>query len=182
MEALTNDEVAMFADIDKFKKSLSKSNIVEVSAGIFLIIGFLFYAYIFRNQPILISVGSVFSATGGVCVVLYIFRSRIRKGETPPKEETLDYFKYWIVWYENTYKLARNVFWWYLLPFIPGFITFCSGRIQLEPENSLQILMFAVSVFIFGGGVYWLNRYRCNKKLQPRIDKLRACIVALELK
>ena len=37
MNELNNDEAAMFQDTDKFKKSLSISNTVEISAGIIVI-------------------------------------------------------------------------------------------------------------------------------------------------
>ena len=116
MDKTTNNEVAMFEDTDKFKKSLSKSNLIEISAGIFVIIIFIIYAYLFRDKPILISIGSLLIAAGGLCIILFIIRNRIIKGEIPSREDQVDYFKFWIGWYENTHKLSRRVFWWYLLP------------------------------------------------------------------
>jgi len=183
MNESTNDEEAMFQDTYKFRKTLSKSNIVEISAGIFVIIVFLLYAYLFKDKPVLLPIGSVLTAGGGLYIILYIIRNSMRKGEIPPKDEKLDYFKYWIEWYENTNKLLRSVFWWYLLPIIPGFIAFTIGMAQSVPGKSLLMLLILVpTALIGGGGVYWLNRYYASKKLQIRIDKLREWISALESK
>jgi len=173
----------MFKDIDKFDNRLSMSNALEISAGIFVIIVFLFYAYLFKSKPVLLPLGSVLIAGGGLYIIVYILRNRMRKGEIPSKDEKLEYFKYWIHWYENTYKLGRNIFWWYLLPLIPGFIAFTIGMAQLSHGRSLQTLTKVGSAaLILGGGVFWLNRYYASKKLQRRIDKLNELISVLESK
>jgi len=183
MNEPNNEETLMFQDTEKFKKTLFISNMVEISAGILLIIIFLYYTYLFRNKPILLPIGSVLAAAGGLYIILYIIRNSIRKGETPSKEEPLDYFKYWIGWYENTHKLTRSIFWWYLLPIIPSFIAFTIGVMQINPEKSIPILIISVSAaLIVGGGVYWRNRYYASKKLQIRIDKLHKWISELESK
>jgi len=187
MNESNNDEAAMFQDTEEFKKSLSKSNTREISAGIFVIIIFLFYAYLFKDAPILLPIGSVLVATGVLFIILYIIRNRMRKDETPSKEETLDYFKYWIGLYKNTHKLQRSIFWWALLPLIPGLIVFIIGMIQnIMPEISLTILIIFGSsmVLSIGGVVFWLTRHHVKGKgeLQIRIDKLSNWISELESK
>ncbi len=187
MDGLINDEAAMFQETDEFKKSLSKSNTREISAGIFLIIFFLFYAYLFKDAPILLPIGSILIATGTLYIILYIIRNRMRKDEPPSREETLDYFKYWIGWYQNTYKLQRSVFWWTLLPLIPGLIVFIIGMMQfIMPEITLTILIIFGSsmVLSIGGVVFWLTRHHVQGKgdLQIKINKLNNWISELESK
>ena len=77
--------------------------------------------------------------------------------------------------------MARSVFWWYILPIVPGYIVFTIGTMQFRPEKSISILIISASMaLIVGGGVYWLNRYYTSKKLQTRIDKLNEWISELE--
>ena len=92
MNELTNDEAAMFQDTDKFKKSLSKSNIVEISAGIFVILAFLWGVYLFKDAPILLPLGCGLIAAGGLYITVYIVKNRMRKGHIPAKEKALHYF------------------------------------------------------------------------------------------
>ena len=183
MKELNNDEAAMFKDIDKFNKRLSMSNALEISAAIFVIVVFLFYAFIFESEPVLLPLGSVLIAGGSLFIIIYILRNGMRKGKSPSEDDKLDYFKYWIHWYENTYKLVRSIFWWYLLPLIPGFIAFTIGMAQSIHGKFLQTsLKLGFLALITGGFVYWLNRYYASKKLQRRIDKLNELISVLESK
>ncbi len=182
MNELTYDETAMFEDTEKFNKTLSKSNKVEIFFGALGMITFLFLAYIFKDKPIFLPIGFMLIALASLFIALYIIRNRKIKGEIPPKEDKLKYFKYWIYWYENTDKLGRNVFWWYILPIVPGFLTLTVGMVQLVPEKALLILLVLGSTALIVGGVtIWLNRFYSSKKLQIRIVKLREYTTVLEL-
>ena len=96
MKELNNDEAAMFKDIDKFDNRLSMGNALEISAGIFVIIVFLIYAFIFESEPVLLPLGSVFIAGGSLFIIIYILRNGMRKGKSPSEDDKLDYFKYWV--------------------------------------------------------------------------------------
>ena len=168
---------AIIADTEKFGRSLDRSNLVEISVGIFVVIVFSLYIYVFRNLDILVPVGSGVGVLGVLYIIIYIFRFRRRKGDIPSKENHLDYFSYWLEWHNNTLKLARRIFWWYILPVIPGFVLFIIGMIKTVPQASL-VMKSIVPIFglMVGGMIYWLNRYYAARKLQIKIDALNATI------
>lgn len=180
MEEPNNQEL-IIEDTEKFKKALKMSNTVEIVAGIFVLMTFLPMAYFFRDKPISLPIGCLLSACGALFIILFILRKRVRKGEIPAKEDLLNYLRYWAGWYGNTYQLARNIFWWYLLPLIPGFVFFTFGFMQLIPDKSTFTLIVVGSTFatVFGI-VFWLNRFVATKKLQTKIDSLNSWITKLE--
>lgn len=181
MDQFNNDEATLFEHTDKFNKALSRSNKVEIFAGMLNMITFLFFAYIFKDKPLSLPIGFLLIALAGLFIALYINRNRKIKGETPSKENKLEYFKYWVYWYENTYKLGRNVFWWYILPIVPGLLTLIIGMVELVPEKALLIiLVLGSAALIVGGVVFWLNRFYSSNKLLIRIVKLREHITELE--
>lgn len=146
-----NNSNAQPQHTEKFAKALSVSNTVEIVAGIFVITTFSGLAYLFRDKPVLLPVGCLLFACGGLFIVLFILAKRVRRGEVPPQDDLLAYYQYWVIWYENTYALARKVFWWYLLPMIPGAVAFTIGFVQLLPEKSTQTLVVLGSTFSFVG-------------------------------
>lgn len=90
MKELNNDEAAMCKDIDKFDNRLSMSNALEISAGVFVMIVFLIYAYIFESKPVLLPLGSVLIAGGSLFIIVYILRNAVRKGKSPSEDDKLD--------------------------------------------------------------------------------------------
>lgn len=73
-----------------------------------------------------------------------------------------------------------GVFWWYMLPFIPGLLVMTVGsamlRAQTHPGASPVpgLIAGAVTVLVFGG-IWWLNQ-RVARKLQKRIDDIDGLI------
>ena len=155
MNELKNDLEAMILETEKFKKTLFRSNWIEISAGILVIIAFLIFAYKFRSLTIFLPIGSVLTVAGAVYIIIYILKNRMRKGNIPSKEDKLQYFKYWVGWYENTLKLGRNIFWWYLLPFAPGFIFVIIGFIKIKPDKIMLLFTIVVIPAIIMVGVVY---------------------------
>ena len=91
MDQPNNSQEAIIKEIEKFKKRLFWSNIVEIQAGIIVIIVFSVFAFKFRNGIIFLPIGSLLIAAGVVFVILYIIKNRMRKGIMPSKEDKIEY-------------------------------------------------------------------------------------------
>lgn len=172
------DQEAAIRETVKFKRTLLISNILEISAGIVVIVWVLIRVYNrFNNMSIFFLAGSVLIATAAVYIILYVIKNRIIKGNIPSKDDGLLYFKYWLGWYENTLKLAKNIFWWYLLPILPGIIMYMIGGIQIDPEKSIGwVTIFTILCAV----IYWSNRYYYGNKLKTKIDRMNHLISELE--
>ena len=79
--------------------------------------------------------------------------------------------------------LLKNVFWWYLLPFILGISTFWIW-VAWEARDSIVALLFIASCFIFLFITYWaiyrLNQKAVAKELQPRKEELEDLLKNIE--
>ena len=67
--------------------------------------------------------------------------------------------------------LHRSVWWWYLLPLVPGMLVAQIGQAMAHPERMSGIIAFGVVAAAMAAGIYWLNR-RAAERLQERIDRL----------
>jgi len=72
---------------------------------------------------------------------------------------------------ERQRDLHRNALWWYLLPATPGVLVLEIGHILAQPERRSQLIVLSVVMFLFGVGVYVLNR-RKAARIQRQIDRL----------
>ena len=68
--------------------------------------------------------------------------------------------------------LLRSVWWWYLLPFVPGMLLILVGY-SLEGSELWDLLPSATVVAVTFVGIGLLNQ-RVARKLQRRLDELDA--------
>jgi hypothetical protein len=73
---------------------------------------------------------------------------------------------------ERQRDLLRGAWWWYLLPFAPGFLVFEIGQALAHPERMSRIIATSVVVMASGVGIYARNR-RGAARIQGRIDRLK---------
>ena len=74
----------------------------------------------------------------------------------------------------------RGIFWWYLLPFIPGLVVTTLGSAAAQAGETVRLVapswqawtFMLVMVALFGG-ILWLNRHFAHK-LQRHIDEIDA--------
>ena len=71
----------------------------------------------------------------------------------------------------------KSVFWWYMLPFIPGLAMILIGNGMETPAGQgppiwVRWLALAVMAGVFAG-IWWLNQ-RVARKLQRHIDEIDA--------
>jgi len=85
--------------------------------------------------------------------------------------------------------LLRNVFWWYLLPFIIPILAFfahVTWSTSIPSEGWLSTLLsvclflfLAVFLLVLYGFVYWLNQNAVRTQLQPRRNELSQLLTSL---
>ena len=73
---------------------------------------------------------------------------------------------------ERQRDLRRSIWWWYLLPFAPGFLVVEIGQALAHPERMPRIIAVSVVVMASGVGIYVRSR-RGAARIQRRIDRLK---------
>jgi hypothetical protein len=81
---------------------------------------------------------------------------------------------------ERQRDALRSIFWWYLLPFLPGLVLVIVGSASARAGGAVAVAMAKpiewIAVAIAGvlfAGIWWLNQ-RIADKLQRRIDEIDA--------
>jgi hypothetical protein len=74
---------------------------------------------------------------------------------------------------ERQRDLLRAVWWWYLLPFVPGFLVLEIGYVQQRAGRTSGVVVLGVVAAAIMVGIHFLNRYAANR-IQERIDRLKA--------
>ena len=104
---------------------------------------------------------------------------------TPPTgADTRTYLNYLIGDLTRQRNLVRNIFWWYLAPFIPGLALGIVDRLvhpPAHPKTSVGVWLaiyvpFLVVMFI--GGYVW--NQRAARRMQAGIDTARATLKSLD--
>lgn len=153
----------------------------EIGVGIVLIILFLVVGMSHDAWPYIILSGCI------LFVCLFLIIDKIRNKKNRLMDGTLkDCVKNSLAEVNHQIWLLRNVFWWYLLPFLLGFLVtgiwmeFYINRgvgASLGEPKSMQssILDFLVGLWfpaVLFIGVYWLNRWAVKSELLPRKKEL----------
>ncbi len=72
--------------------------------------------------------------------------------------------------------LLKNIFWWYLLPFLVGMLLIHAHEIPASTWR--ERFQWAAPKMLFDwlivGGIYWLNQRAVRTKLHPRLKELSA--------
>ncbi|WEK47577.1 MAG: hypothetical protein P0Y56_04595 [Candidatus Andeanibacterium colombiense] len=165
------DEVR--AGADRLYRKVRLRNRIEYAACTVAVA--CFGVYVFVLEPVLQKIGSALIVAGTVFAAWQLHRRASAVApEAAGQMPVLDFARA---------QLARqrdallSIFWWYLLPFIPGLAIFMAGTITARPPHSWgqaigSAIGCAVTVGLFAG-LWWLNR-RVAAKLQKRIDEIDA--------
>ncbi len=118
-------------------------------------------------------------------VVLFILVDRIRHKQQPskPGEPLLDCVKVSLTQVEHQIWLLRNVFWWYLLPFIAAMLAFVAQLAWLKYSGFWLITLFFVPFVLFllatYALVYYMNQRAVRRELEPRRRELLTLLATL---
>lgn len=115
---------------------------------------------------------------------LLVDRLRHRDDRALPGEPLLQSVHQSLAQVEHQIHLLRNVFWWYLLPFLLPMLAFFFQVAWHSSQNWWQCALgFALPASFVGAlyyGVYWLNQQAVHRQLEPRRRQLLALIASLE--
>jgi amino acid transporter len=159
---------------DKFYRYVKWRNIVEYVACIVVIVVGTFH--VFTWPHILHKVGSAML----VAAAIYAPWQLHRRASAVPPEMALGMPIYAFLRGQLVRQrdALKNIFWWYVLPFLPGIALVFAGN-GLDPEFEaagppiwVRWLAF-VGIFLLFGFIIWLNRLGA-RRLQKRIDEIDA--------
>lgn len=171
------DSAPMLADVrataDKFYRKVRLRNLVEYVSCV--IVAAAFSRNILVLPHILQKIGS------GCCVAatFYVAWHLHRRGSAIVPKETVEMPLYVFARTQLVRQrdLLRNIFWWYILPFIPGLTLVLIGNGQ-DPLLSRHVPIWQRwvalgSLVLTFGGIWWINQVAA-RKLQRRIDEIDA--------
>jgi Flp pilus assembly protein TadB len=151
----------------RFERRINRRNIREYFAGL---IGAAIYAYyIWKFPNAFMRAGSAMIIAGVLFVMWRLYRhGRVaRLPQDLGLNASLDFHRRHLV---RQRDLLRSVFWWYLLPMVPGLLVFLKGSLGARGFQFRQtpFLGMIVGFFVW---IWWINQ-RAAKRLDRQIAEL----------
>ncbi len=155
----------------KFYRYVKWRNLVEYAACVIVVVSF--GSYVFTLPHVLQKAGSAL-IVAATCYVAWQLHRRA-SAEPPEKAGTMPILAFARAQMIRQRDALRAIFWWYLLPFVPGMALFMAGlwssRREHGPER-LDLIGAAAMVALFAG-VWWINQFGA-RRLQRHIDEIDA--------
>jgi len=154
---------------EKFERTISQRNRGEYAASAFVVVWFGVWGWF--AQSAVVSLGCWLVVLGALYVVYHLHRygaARRAPGEQGVTS-CLEFHRSELV---RQRDLLRSVWWWYLLPFVPGMLLMVVGG-SLEPDERWVWLSLGMVNAVTFVGIGLLNQ-RVARKLQRRVDDLDA--------
>jgi hypothetical protein len=154
---------------EKFERTISRRNRREYIAAAFVVVWFGVWAWFAASA--VVALGCCLVAAAALWVVFYLQHrgaARHPAGEREGLHSGLEFLRSELV---RQRDLLRSVWWWYLLPFVPGMLLILVGDGLKQPDRYLLAPGILLAVTFVGIGL--LNQ-RGARKLQQRIDVLDA--------
>jgi hypothetical protein len=157
----------------KFFRRIRLRNAVEYVACIIVVISFSYY--VFALEQMLQRIGSAMVVVGTLVAAWQLHR---RASAIDPENAgtmpIMDFVRAQLVRQRDA---LASIFWWYLLPFVPGLVVMTAGSLALRLEEGQGgairgIIGISVMLAIFVG--IWLLNLWGARKLQKHIDDIDA--------
>jgi hypothetical protein len=184
---LTIDSDMLIREVKRNKEAFESTifwrDFREVAVSIFMAGVFLYEAFASKDNIwvagslVVLAIACLF-----VAAFFIVDRRLQRKNEIRHTDPLLACIESSLAQVTHQIWLLKNVFWWYLLPFIAGI----SLYVLIDSWQAFKVLpakyvlagcllgmLFVTLVF---GGVYWLNQYTVRKNLIPRKDELKGML------
>jgi len=158
---------------NKFYRYIKWRNLIEYAACVVVVVTFTSYIFVLPN--VLQKIGSGLVILGTFYVAWQLHRRA--SAEPPEKAGTMPILQFAKTQMIRQRDALRAIFWWYLLPFVPGMVLIVTGTWIGERESGpewFDAIGGAVMVAIFVG-VWWLNQLGA-RKLQRHIVEIDALI------
>lgn len=160
------------AGASRFYRFVKWRNRVEYAACVVAVAAFT--SYIFWLPHVLQKVGSALIVLATFYVAWQLHQRA--SAEAPEKAGVMPILAFARGQLVRQRDALRGIFWWYIFPFMPGFVLIAIGN-GLDPEFGaagpptwVRWLAFAGSTAIIAG-IWWLNQLAA-RKLQRRIDEI----------
>jgi hypothetical protein len=170
-DARSLEEVRAIAD--KFFRKIRRRNVIEYAACLFVVVAF--GRYVFTLPHILQKIGSAWI----VFATFYAAWQLHRRGSavSPDQAGRVPIYEFMRAQLVRQRDALRSIFWWYILPFLPGLIMILIGNGLVTPAGNgppiwVRWLSLAMMIGIFVG-IWWLNQLGA-RKLQRRIAEIDA--------
>ncbi len=163
----------------KFYRKVRRRNAVEYAACVVVVGSFSWSA--FTLEHVLQRIGSAMVVVGTlVCAWQLHRRASAVHPETAGAMPIMEFVRFQLARQRDA---LASVFWWYLLPFVPGMIAIVAGSMLLHAEQGRDtfgrdLIGIGVIVALFVG--VWLLNQWAARKLQRNIDDIDALLGARE--
>jgi hypothetical protein len=151
-----------------FERTIHRRNLREYVAAVLVVLFFGWHAA--TGDEVSLRLGSTLVVAGTLFVVAHLWR----KGSpaAPPAAAALtpclDFRRAEL---ERQRDLLRSVWWWYLLPLVPGLVVLLGGHVLEHPESGRVVGLFAAFCALLFLAVGWLNHYAA-RDLDREIDAM----------
>jgi hypothetical protein len=164
---ITPDEIRQMAR--RLEHKVARRNRREYVAAAIVVAVFGWQIFTMPSVTLRIGAGLTIAATIAVAFMLHLWGT----ARTLPSELALtSALEFHRVQLERQRDLLRSVWWWYLLPFVPGVLVLAIGHALAQPERTSRIIAWSVGMILLMVGGYALNR-RAAARIQRRIDRLK---------
>jgi hypothetical protein len=154
--------------VGDWERRIARRNLREYAAAIVVVLSFGAVAVFDHNTGV--RVGSLLV----MAAAFYVVRHLRRHGSTrqmPADFGTADCLSFHRAELIRQRDLLSNVWWWYLLPFVPGVALIVIARALERPERRLISLGVSAAMVAFFTFVWWMN-HRVGQRIQRKIDAL----------
>ncbi|RDV06483.1 hypothetical protein DXH95_03405 [Sphingorhabdus pulchriflava] len=158
---------AIHARAEQFSNTIGKRNMREYVAGFLVILIFGIYALTLPSM--LLKAGSLLTCAAAALVMWQLHMRTSRPQSADATESVIDHYRQRLATERDA---LASVGWWYVAPFVPGFLLFSFGEMKEQDEVTMLSLLlqlgFPVIVFT---GILLLN-LRGARRLQRKIDAI----------
>jgi hypothetical protein len=190
---LTIDSSLLLQEVKRnkehFEAAIFERDVLDVAAGIFLILASLGFAVFFFYRGLtLVALGSAVMVLFALWVALFIIADRIiqRKRHLSRDKSLIACIEDSLRQLNHQIWLLKNVFWWNLLPPGIGMLVlfgFIAWQTRQRHTPGKPILIAILEVLAFAAPVFWiaylLNRRTVQKDLLPRRVELESLLKTL---
>jgi hypothetical protein len=154
---------------ERFERTIIRRNRREYIASAFVVVWFGVWGWFAESA--VVALGCWLVVLGTLWVVFHLHRRGTARRQ-PGEQDAVSCLEFTRSELVRQRDLLRSVWWWYLLPFLPGMFLILVGR-SLEGAGTWVVLSAAVLVAVTFVGIGLLNQ-RVARKLQRRLDDLDA--------
>lgn len=165
--------VEVRAGADKFYRKVRRRNVIEYVGCAFVVVAF--GSYVFILPQTLQKIGSAWI----VLATFYVAWQLHRRGSaiSPETAGQVPIYEFVRAQLVRQRDALRSIFWWYILPFLPGLAMILAGSGLVVPAGGgppiwVRLLSLAATIGIIA--VVWLLNQLSARILQRRISEIDA--------